>query len=251
VTIGGLVCDGIQDGTVFYPSDAGPDKKYPLLSFAHGWTEGGPSTDPNYRAILEQTAKAGYIVIAHHSGLVTECQPIYPRDQVRALAYMKETAEWAEKIDWDIKTGIYGHSMGGGATGDNAGNRANIDKYNIGAAILIHPVATKTKTLIPSFYMTGTADTICSPQSAAQWYRTATPPSIFAEMRGADHFECQSLEAGIPCPAGWTNYIANWFNCHLKGMQSECDAANSVCTHPTKPMSTTHCSPQYTNATVV
>merc|ERR1719297_89277 len=239
VTIGGLVCDGIQDGSVFYPSDT--SKKYPLLAFAHGWTEGGQFTDVNYKDVIESVAAAGYVVIAHHSGLVTECQPIYPRDQQRALAFVKETPKYANMVDWDSKHGIYGHSMGGGATGDNAGNRSAIDVHNLGAAVLLHPVATRTKTLIPSLYTTGSADTICAPGGCESWSKTATKPFIFAEMAGATHFECQTSENGLPCPAGWTNYVVNWFNCHLKGMQDECNAAYSVCTHPTKPMTKTRC----------
>jgi len=247
VTIGGLKCDAIQTGTVFYPSDT--SKKYPLLAFAHGWTEGGMFTDGNYRDVLETVAASGYVVIAHHSGLLRECQAIYPLDQQRALAFIKETPAFSNLVDWNIKAGIYGHSMGGGATGDNAARADVIKKFNLGAAVLLHPVFRYTKTLIPSFYATGSADTICAPSSTAGWSKAASKPMIFAEMAGANHFECQSKEDGIPCPAGWTNYVVNWFNCHLKGQSSECVAANAVCTHPTKPMTATRCAPNATDLT--
>jgi hypothetical protein len=154
-------------------------------------------------------------------------------------------------VDWDSKHGIYGHGMGGGATGDNAGNKKASEKYNLGAAVLLHPVATNTKTLIPAFYATGSVDTICSPGSAQKWSKTATEPTIFAEMKGANHFECQSSEDGIPCPAGWTNYVINWFNCHLKGMQEECDAAANVCSHPTKAMTKTKCKMGTSNSSLI
>jgi dienelactone hydrolase len=241
VTIGGLHCDKIQTGSVFYPSDT--SKKYPLLSFAHGWTEGGGFTDGNYKNVLEAVAASGYVVVAHHSGLFTECQSIYPGDQLRALSYINETAEWSSMVDWNSKHGIYGHSMGGGATGDNAGRQNAIDKYNLGAAVLLHPVATRTRTKIPTFYATGSADVICFPGGCESWSKTASKPYIFAEMAGATHFECQSSEDGLPCPAGWTNYVINWFNCHLKGMKDQCDAAFSVCTSPTKRMTKTSCQP--------
>jgi dienelactone hydrolase len=214
-----------------------------LLAFNHGWTEGGPFTDSNYKNVLEAVAAAGYVVVAHHSGLTNECQPIYPLDQQRALTYINETAEFSKRVDWSSKHGIYGHSMGGGATGDNAGRPDVIEKYNLGAAVLLHPVPTRTPTKIPSFYATGTADTIVPAFSTDSWSDLAAKPYIFAEMTGATHFECQSSEDGIPCPAGWTNYVINWFNCHLKGMKDECDAAYLVCTKPTKPMSKTKCEP--------
>jgi predicted dienelactone hydrolase len=214
-----------------------------LLNFAHGWTEGGYLTDVNYKDVLETVAAAGYVVIAHHSGLINECQPIYPQDQLRSLEFIKETPEFKSMVNWTSKVGIYGHSMGGGATGTNAGTQAAIEKYNLGAAVLLHPVATRTPTKIPTFFATGTADVIVPPATTKAWYPLGAKPKIFAEMTGATHFECQTSEDGIPCPAGWTNYVVNWFNCYLKGMQSECDAANLVCTHPTKPMSSTNCQP--------
>jgi len=253
VTIGGLKCDTIQTGTVFYPSDT--SKKYPLLNFAHGWTEGGQFTDGNYKDVLETVAASGYVVIAHHSGLFNECQDIYPQDQQRALAFIKETPKFSNLVDWKTKVGIYGHSMGGGATGDNAADSSVISKFNLGAAVLLHPVPRTRgllgykKTLIPAFFATGSADVICAPTTTHAWSQAATKPTIFAEMSGATHFECQTSEAGRPCPAGWTNYVVNWFNCHLKGQSSECAAANSVCTHPTKPMTSTKCQPD--NSTVV
>jgi len=256
VTIGGLKCDGIQTGSVFYPTDS--SKTYPLLSFAHGWTEGGGLTDGNYKDVLETVAAAGYVVVAHHSGLVAECQPVYAHDQLRALAFIKETAEFSSKVDWSSKVGIYGHSMGGGATGDNAADSNAIQKYNIGAAVLLHPVPRKMpiipiykQTKIPTFFATGSRDTIIAPATTKAWSERATKPMIFAEMRGATHFECQSSEDGIPCPHGWTNYVVNWMNCYIKGMKDQCTAANAVCTQPTKPMTATSCQPGAGNATVV
>lgn len=248
MTIGGLHCDGIQTGSVWYPTDT--SKTYPLLAFAHGWTEGGSFTDPNYRDLLETAAAVGYVVIAHHSGLVTECQDIYPKDQLRSIEFIKETDEFKSRVDWSSKVGIYGHSMGGGATGDNAADSNAIEKYNLGAAVLLHPVARSGKTKIPTFYTTGSSDNICSPGSVQAWSKKASTPTIFAEMKGADHFECQSLEDGIPCPHGWTNYVVNWFNCYIKGMKNECNAAYSVCTHPAKPMSKCTAQPGI-NTTVV
>lgn len=208
-------------------------------------------TDVNYKDVIETVAAAGYVVIAHHSGLVTECQAIYPKDQLRSLDFIKETDEFKSRVDWSSKVGIYGHSMGGGATGDNAGNSAAIEKYNLGAAVLLHPVATRTPTKIPTFYTTGSADTICAPGGVEAWSKTASKPYLFAEMSGATHFECQSEENGRPCPHGWTNYVVNWFNCYIKGMQDECDAAQSVCTHPTKPMTKCTAKPGIGNTTLV
>merc|ERR1712241_801126 len=167
----------------------------------------GSATDVNYKDILESVAAAGYVVVAHHSGAVAECQNIYPKDQQRAIAYINETQEFSSRVDWGAKVGIYGHSMGGGATGDNAGDVDAIKTYNIGAAFLLHPVAAWSgvivrkinPTLIPSFYTTGSADTINLPGTCEAWSNLAgtAEPFVFAEMKGANHFECQSVEGGI------------------------------------------------------
>lgn len=235
--IGGLRCDLIQDGTVFYPTDT--SKTYPLLSFNHGWTEGGLSTDPNYSDLLQLLAAEGYVVVAQHSGAVAYCDDEEKHDQLRAIDFIKETPEFANRVDWNSKVGVYGHSMGGGTSTMNAADKSAIAKYNLGAAVAHHPVSHPVYAHIPIFFTTGTIDGICSPDGVKSMYQKARGPAVYAEMLLADHFECQNYEAGIPCPAGWTHYTKHWFNCHLKGMQEECDRAWNVCSgHPEteKPM---------------
>ena len=62
-------------------------------------------------------------------------------------------------------------------------------------------------------------------------YNLAAGPKIFAEMAGANHFECQSSEDGLPCPAGWTDRVISWFDCHIKGVAAACNKLNASLTN--------------------
>jgi len=226
---GGYKCDGIQTAHVVYPSDA--SKKYPLLSFAHGWTEGGGFTRGNYKNIIEDVAASGYVVIASHSGITNLCYDAEKHDQLRNIDYIKETAEFADRVDWDAQVGLYGHSMGGAASGLNAADAAAVSKYNLGAAVCLHPAqgGQGAKTVIPIFFFTGTVDTIVPAPGVELMYGLGRGPKVFASLKGADHFECQSSEDGLPEPHGETQYTTRWFNCHIKGVQADCDTVWSIC----------------------
>lgn len=236
VRVGGFKCDGIQTANIYYPTDT--TQTYPLLSFAHGFTEGGAATPRNYKDLLETTAAAGFVVIAPLSGQSALCYQQEKADQLRALEYVNQTSEFARRVDWGKKVGVYGHSMGGAASMGNAADAAAVAQYSIGAAVLNHPGGAKvaggmipaspwatSRTLVPTMYLTGSADTTCPPATVEQMYDLAAAPKLFAEMTGANHLECQS-----PSPHGWTTTNIHWFGCHLKGVQSECDAAYGVCT---------------------
>ena len=138
ITVGGLSCDMLQGAMVYYPTGGG---KYPLLSFAHGFTEGGFLVGTNYKDVLETVAAAGYIVIAEESGLSTLCFAAEKRDQLRAIDYVKASPDLSAKVDWKAGVGLYGHSMGGGATGLNVADQAAVQAYNVGAAVCLHPAS--------------------------------------------------------------------------------------------------------------
>jgi cephalosporin-C deacetylase-like acetyl esterase len=229
VTISGLKCDGIQEGHVVYPKDS--SRKYPLLSFAHGWTEGAGNTKPNYKNIIEDVAAAGYVVIAEHSGATRLCYDDEKHDQLRAIDYIKETPEFAGRVDWNSKVGVYGHSMGGAASGMNAADASAVSKYNLGAAVCLHPAqgGQGAATRVPAFFFTGTSDKIVAPGGVESMYNKGQGPKVFASLQGANHFECQTVENGIACPHGETQYTIRWFNCHIKGVQSDCDTAWGIC----------------------
>ena len=203
-----------------------------LLSFAHGWTEGGGQVARNYKDVLETVAAAGYVVIAEQSGAVDLCYDAEKHDQIRAIDFVKETAEWADRVDWDQQLGVYGHSMGGAASGLNAADADVVQKYNLAAAVALHPAqgGQAAKTQLPTFFATGSSDTIVPPGGVKRMYDRAADPKIFANLKGATHFECQSYEPPALYPKHrWTPYVVNWFDCHIKKDNAGCAAAAKVC----------------------
>jgi predicted dienelactone hydrolase len=233
VTIGKLTCDGIQTGHIAYPTRAGVlNNTFPLLSFAHGWTEGGIVLKNNYKSVIEDVAAAGYVVVAEHSGLTRLCYPEEKADQLRAMDFVKQTPKYTAMVDWAAKAGVYGHSMGGAASGLNAADASAVSKYNLGATVMLHPAqgGQLARTAIPAFFATGSVDGIVPPGGVHSMYKLAAGPKVFAEMTGANHFECQSSEDGLPEPAGWTSNVIGWFDCHIKGEQAACDKSYAICT---------------------
>merc|ERR1712048_638852 len=138
--------------------------------------------------------------IASHSGITNLCYAAEKSDQLRNIDYIKETAEFADRVDWDAQVGLYGHSMGGAASGLNAADTVAVSKYNLGAAVCLHPAqgGQGAKTTIPTFYFTGTIDTIVPAFGVEAMYNLGQGPKVFASLKGAGHFECQTAEDGIP-----------------------------------------------------
>jgi len=131
-------------------------------------------------------------------------------------------------IDFDKKTGVLGHSMGGGATYHSAGQASAVHGQNIGAAVALHPqiqgpgastLLPITNSLVPIFFGTGSADRIVGPKSVLYaYYDTQNVSKAFSEIAGAGHLE--------PCN-GYANrhteYAIAMFDCHLLSKQSQCD----------------------------
>merc|ERR1712232_680047 len=117
----------------------------------------------------------------------------------------------------------------------NVADADAISKYNLGAAVCLHPAqgGQGAAAKLPTFFATGSADKIVPAPGVEAMYGLALGPKVFAEMSGANHFECQTSEDGVPCPHGWTGYTMHWLNCHIKGIRSDCDAAFKICSgHP-------------------
>lgn len=109
-----------------YPADAGPDKKYPLIAFAHG-VGTLPETYYN-QGMLQELSDRGYIVLAPMScyrrgfGIRNGgwCGEFY-KDQRHVIQWAFEHRYDSPHagvlgIDWTKKVGLFGHSMGAAAT---------------------------------------------------------------------------------------------------------------------------------------
>lgn len=235
VTVGGYVCGGSQNSRVYYPKDAG---KVPVISYAHGFTAYGVKAYNSVAPMLEALAGTGYVVTVFESSAEPKECPDEWKDQIHNLEWSK-TSKFASMIDFSKKTGILGHSMGGGATYHSAGQASAVQGQNIGAAVALHPqirgpgttpLLPITNSLVPIFFGTGTKDTVVGPLSVQiAYYDTQNVSKAFSSIEGATHIE--------PCtghPNRHTEYAIAMFDCHLQNKQSQCDkiygkGAGSLC----------------------
>jgi dienelactone hydrolase len=228
-------CDGPSEAMVYSPKESG---KFPVISFAHGWTAGGNKVDADYGPkLLEPLAAAGYVVIATMDAPSNYCE-YETEDQITSLGL----ALSHPKADSSQPTGIAGHSMGGHATVYSSGNSHAVQKYNIAAAVALHPAFFPfVQPTVPIFYATGSADTIVKPSGVKGIYEITKGSKVFAEIKGATHLEPNTLGGRNR----WTPYVINMFNCWIKEQDYDCDKiygnkSGDLCNNPNVPMSDCH-----------
>jgi len=244
VHVGGYVCGlknaEAQKARVYYPT---ADGKYPLISFAHGYLAGGRVAKLGYGQLLEDHARAGYVVIEFESANgLTECADEW-KDQMRSFEWMK-TSTLASKVDYSLKTGILGHSLGGGATYHSASQEEELRLYNVGAAAALHPQVQKpiskypiANPLVPIMFTTGSSDPLVSDSSVKDVYEQVVGVSkVFADVEGAGHFEPTAIGSNR-----LNSHIVAMFDCHLKGQLTQCNKvygtdSDSLCATTSIPM---------------
>jgi len=141
-----------------------------LISFAHGWKDGG-SDIHYYDDLLTGIAAQGYVIIGNLSAFNRYCKD-ETKDQIRTIEWAKtEGTEYNQKIDWKKQVGILGHSMGGESTHNTAANTSACKTNNIGAAIALHPVYTAKQPIgIPIFFGSGSKDAAVPSETVRQAY---------------------------------------------------------------------------------
>jgi len=249
VRVGGYVCGESQNARVYFPETT---DKVPVISFAHGYANPGAQAYNGYHTMLEAIAAAGYVVIVSESAsFPAEC-PTEWKDQVRSLAWIK-TSDLADKIDYTKKTGVMGHSMGGGATHGVIASATLVKDYNIGAGFMHSPqIYGGGSAQVPAFYGTGSADFVIAPALVKAAYdKTVGVPKVFAEVSGATHQECKAGHANRLTP----HNIA-MFDCHLKGNKEQCafiygHAKGALCSGPVPMTSCKHANEPTADTVVV
>lgn len=229
VTVGGYVCGESQTARVYYPVGSG---KFPLISFAHGYNVRHHTTTPGfnecYSTMNTDVAAAGYVVIVLESSRYPlECASEW-KDQIRSLDWAK-AGNMSSRIDFSKKAGLFGHSMGGGATYHASAQASAVEAQNIGAAVALHPqtfgLQPVTNSLVPIFFGTGSKDNVVSPSSVKSAYsKTNGVPKVFSEIDGATHYEPENDCKGWTSPGQGrhTPYAIAMFDCHLKGNNTQC-----------------------------
>lgn len=224
VIVGGYVCGEHQQARVYYPTTSGT---YPVVSFAHGFHNGGTDAYACYETMNSALAAAGYVVmVSESSTFPLECAD-EAKDQLRSIEWLR-TSNISDMIDFS-KAGLLGHSMGGGATYHNAGQPDVVAEYNIGAAVGLHPqtrLYSSSNSLVPIFFGSGSKDVVIFPSWVKEAYsETSGVAKVFAEIKGAVHDEplCDCGSWKSPGSNRHTPYVIAMFDCHLKGDVNQCD----------------------------
>lgn len=212
---------------VWYPiGDEG--QKFPLIAYAHGFTDGNDHTANHYVNHLTELAAFGYIIAASEacnygcSDLATLSgdppgYKNYYQQQLKVIDWAKETAASDDPImsamDLDIGVGICGHSMGGQSTLFSAG--PNATSYGIKAAVMQHAYThVYPAPTVPFLAFTGTKDTTATPDMTVAYYNAegAHPVKGLVNKKGMGHLEPRESDDFNPAFASLT---AAWFKLYL------------------------------------
>eukprot|EP01084_Bolivina_argentea_P022156 41179_1 len=225
VHVGGYVAGGSQDAIIAYPTQAIANKTtLPFLAFAHGMGTGGAATYSDYNILWDIICSYGYIIVAPQSCREKWCQNFYEDVTTTIITCKSKKSEIDPALEYAdfSKIGVYGHSMGGGATVEVSDNK-NLDLV---ASVGLHPDVARmdNKTIsseiaLPMLWFTGSNDTIVPPSGVWQAF-TDDPirPKIYAEIKGGTHFD--------PTSSGRNDedaYVAMFFDCWIKDINSACD----------------------------
>ena len=235
---------------VFWPSEEVEVQKkivkFPLVSYMHGMSGGGPVDIVAYRQLLEDMASFGLVVVAPGS-----CGPLSGKpcdDKINApytdcaglpnvrpygwSSYYGEglkAIEWARNhsstepgprlVDWEVGVGIAGHSMGGQAAAIAAGARC-AKQWNI-RAVAIHHAASGvvegagnlgSNVSVPLAAFTTSGDGIW--RETLDIYTNASSssplPRVYRDQRGFSHMEPLKLPV--------VGSILKWYNPWLAPM---------------------------------
>lgn len=223
---------------VYYPSPVlgkGVNRSFPMISYAHGYSGGGPVNNIAYEELLRGLAGFGYIVVAPRAcDYGCECKKqcslpgdpdgfqAYYRTQLRALEWARAMARqpgpFAE-LELSHGVGIAGHSMGGQATVFSSSIR-NATDFDIRAAVMHHAYThVFPAPKIPFLVFTGTEDTTAPPAMANGIFSApgANGTRGLVNRIGATHHEPDVLSYNTLLP----QFTAAWFKLHLEGKQTE------------------------------
>jgi len=183
---------------VVYPDAKG---SFPLISYAHGFTDHGYSSYPK---MSEELASWGYVVALHQActdGCTLDCKTLLGDPPCFGHYYLRQmqTIEWilssASKLKLPVNltsgVAVAGHSMGGQSAVFAAaynGTGANIKAATFHHAYTHSYPAIKT---VPFIAFTGTTDTTAPPPMAEKVFKAAGAIGArgLVNKVGANHHE--------------------------------------------------------------
>ncbi len=188
--------------TIFRPTNLGSlgCGTHPVIL----WGNGTLATPSSYAVLLNHFASHGFIVAA------SEGQSADPKPMLAGLDYLTRQnstagSVYAGKVDLE-HVGASGHSLGGGqAVGTGADPRVDTVAPMFGG-----PFNDPGKLHGPALFTAGEKDIVVWPAVVKGQYEKASQvPAIYAELRGAGHFEVS--DSGLRGP------VTAWFRYQLMG----------------------------------
>lgn len=209
---------------VVYPDDGGKGK-FPLIAYAHGFTDAGYSS---YTKMMEELASWGYVVTAHLSckeGCVQDCNTLlldppcyghYYKEQLKVIEWAHSSEASAFPLNMTVGVAVAGHSMGGQATLFSAAYNAS--SHNIKAAAMHHGFThTYPAALAPFLTFTGTSDITAPPAMAEKMFNAdgAAAARGLVNKKGANHHE-PTTDYNVKLAM----YTVAWFKLHVDGSKA-------------------------------
>lgn len=183
---------GFGGADIYVPQDS-EGQKFPALTMIPGW--GGQRKKISWMAPM----------LASHGFVVMVMDPVWNLDwpgrrsaaMIKALTFLTEKSPVAERVDAD-RLGIWGFSMGGGATLETATKLPNIK-----AAIVVAPWHTNktfSKITQPTLVITGSKDTVAAPRVHGRRMFDSlknAPERNYEELEGAEHTAAEKSDPRI------------------------------------------------------
>ena len=214
-----------QHVDVVYPKEASNRKEFPLIVYAHGFTDSGYAT---YTQLFEDMASWGYVIAAPLSCRdgCFNCKSL-PGDPPCFGRYYEElfkTVEWARSmrtlpINRSSGVALAGHSMGGQAT-LLASADANVTSFNIKASAMHHAFTHTYPSIseVPFLAFTGTRDQTAPPSMSEEFFNASKVLSRgIVNKIGANHEEPSSSYRPESYRPEIALYTVAWFKLYLDG----------------------------------
>lgn len=180
--------------TLFYPENAAPGVKFPVLS----WANGTCAHTIGYSDMIKHIVSHGFIVIATHSRFTGSGSA-----QKRGIDWVltQDTAMDSPLFGHVNKeqVGVFGHSQGGGSTGVASGD------MRVKSSVLMHG-GNGNNLHAPALFLTGEMD---NPTGVRSAYDGARVPAAFGNLKNSVHITMMNgkgSERMAPEVTAWFRY---------------------------------------------
>ena len=177
----------------------------------------------SYSRLMQSLASWGFLVVAPKSCPFADCQNWF----VDVLVSLRDTQEKGGVFrfaDFN-RTGVLGHSMGGNAAVKIAALKDAVKELNIRASVGLAPATMFDNTthpeniVIPTFFTTGTKDTIDPWEQVKDAFSKDTyKDRVLVSILGANHFEDTVLGNYYALP-----YYVHFLRCHVMDVEQACE----------------------------